>query len=407
MAAAAASAAKAAEEQQLAPESVFHRYYVLGENGPQTIKDVFDEQGWLPFVEGESPYWNLEWRGTRFRQGEYESCQPWQRLNHFPKTLNLTRKDTLYRLLRTMRGIYGSIYDYVPLTFSLPNDYTKFVKVYAHEEERRNQGMWICKPADQSRGRGIFVFKHLTELAYDCNAVLQRYIPNPLLISGYKFDMRCYVVVKSYNPLVIFVNDEGLARFATHSPSLGHEKEDIGAGCRWTFARLREWFKLTNRNWDVTWKRILGTIIVTLLPVAADVPPVPAGCFELYGFDVLVDETLKPWLLEVNFGPALSLDSEVDYEVKKPLLADIIDIVDVTDEQLALAYEASVLAKQARRKPRVSSACPSKTQRTTTPSLRRHVKQLHDVKHESVEGLTPGKPAFKGVIQETKKAFLI
>jgi tubulin polyglutamylase TTLL4 len=34
--------------------------------------------------------------------------------------------------------------------------------------------------------------------------------------------------------------------------------------------------------------------------------------FELFGFDVLIDENLKPWLLEVNVSPSLNSSSELD-----------------------------------------------------------------------------------------------
>lgn len=39
-------------------------------------------------------------------------------------------------------------------------------------------------------------------------------------------------------------------------------------------------------------------------------------CFEMFGFDVLVDERLKPWLLEVNTSPSLACGSPLDMEVK-------------------------------------------------------------------------------------------
>jgi hypothetical protein len=44
---------------------------------------------------------------------------------------------------------------------------------------------------------------------------VRRYISEPLLINGVKFDMRVYVGVTSYDPLRVYVYEEGLGRFAT------------------------------------------------------------------------------------------------------------------------------------------------------------------------------------------------
>ena len=45
-------------------------------------------------------------------------------------------------------------------------------------------------------------------------------------------------------------------------------------------------------------------------------------CFEIYGFDILVDQNFKPWLLEVNVSPSLSSSSPMDKYIKTLLLSD-------------------------------------------------------------------------------------
>jgi tubulin polyglutamylase TTLL4 len=52
-------------------------------------------------------------------------------------------------------------------------------------------------------------------------------------------------------------------------------------------------------------------------------------CFELYGFDVILDSELKPWLLEVNVLPSLSSSSPLDKKIKTSLLSDIFNTLGV------------------------------------------------------------------------------
>lgn len=339
----------------------------INENGPDALREVLLERGWEEFIEGEHDEheWNIWWRSNRFRASDHEDVMPWQRLNHFQKTFAITRKDMLARNMRRMRGVYGaSVYNFTPMSFNLPNDYTKFVAEYTRsinqqqeeqheanasgESQVAKRDLWICKPADLSRGRGIFIFKDLNELAYDCAAVAQKYLTNPLLIGGYKFDLRIYVLVTSFLPLNIYVYQEGIARFSTEkfdltsfdnlyahltntsinktSPSYTMDKERVGPGCKWSLANLRNYFHQQNIDYDVIWQRINNVIIWTILAQATTVPK-SSCCFELFGFDIIIDENLKPWLLEVNFSPALGLDCPTDYTVKKPMLNDLIEIL--------------------------------------------------------------------------------
>ena len=52
-----------------------------------------------------------------------------------------------------------------------------------------------------------------------------------------------------------------------------------------------------------------------------------SSCFEIYGFDVLIDAKLRPWLLEVNVSPSLSSSSPMDKQIKTLLLSDSLYLV--------------------------------------------------------------------------------
>lgn len=64
-------------------------------------------------------------------------------------------------------------------------------------------------------------------------------------------------------------------------------------------------------------------------PSAASEGESRAGCFELFGFDILVDAAGTPWLLEVNAEPSLQIDTRVDLDVKGAVLTDMLNLVGV------------------------------------------------------------------------------
>ena len=54
-----------------------------------------------------------------------------------------------------------------------------------------------------------------------------------------------------------------------------------------------------------------------------------SACFEILGFDVLLDSKLRAWLLEVNHSPSFHTDSPLDKEVKEGLLEDTLRLLDL------------------------------------------------------------------------------
>jgi D-alanine-D-alanine ligase-like ATP-grasp enzyme len=62
----------------------------------------------------------------------------------------------------------------------------------------------------------------------------------------------------------------------------------------------------------------------------------------LFGFDVLIDDQLEPWLLEVNLSPSLSCDSNLDHRIKSHMIADLLNIAGVPNKQKVATYGARV-----------------------------------------------------------------
>ena len=85
---------------------------------------------------------------------------------------------------------------------------------------------------------------------------------------------------------------------------------------------------------DLMWSRIYDVIIKTLacgesyvLSAMRKNNMFRLNCFEVFGFDILIDSELKPWVLEVNLSPSLATDSPLDLKIKTNLLADTLNMV--------------------------------------------------------------------------------
>ena len=53
-------------------------------------------------------------------------------------------------------------------------------------------------------------------------------------------------------------------------------------------------------------------------------------CFEILGFDIFLDNKLKPWILEVNHAPSFVCDTPLDTKIKKGLLTDVVKLLNLS-----------------------------------------------------------------------------
>ena len=122
----------------------------------------------------------------------------------------------LARVLQRARRLFAESFDFCPRTWQFPSEYERFCdthdrRVLAQKEGRmdaKREWIYIVKPDDGAHGTGIFLTKdprdaRFTGLAKD--HVIQDYIANPLLMDGFKFDLRIYALVTSVAPLEVCV----------------------------------------------------------------------------------------------------------------------------------------------------------------------------------------------------------
>ncbi len=332
-----------------------------------TIYEALKRRQWKE-TEGED--FDFNWSEKNYFASDsdvpFHSLTPQQHVNHFPNNYELTRKDMMYKNLklfkkeleRDKRYEEAKSYDFFPLTFHMPSEFTMFVDEYKHSPGT----IWIMKPAGKAQGKGIFLVTSLNQLykwknslkggeenAIDETYVCQRYIYNPLLLGGKKFDMRVYALVTCYNPLTAYLYRTGFCRFTSFKYSLNPEDlnnnqihltnvaiqkqsttYDRQIGGKWYFRELKTYLmgryseEQVNSMFDGIQNIIIKCFYAVQSVIAKD-----RHCFELYGYDILIDENLKPWLIEINSNASLTASTERDAQTKIKMLDDLLTIVDL------------------------------------------------------------------------------
>ncbi len=182
------------------------------------MRDAALRLGWKLIDESSSDKakksCNVLWVDTSNVQNYLNSILPWQRINHFPGMVNIARKTRLAENLEMMKKEFEEEYDFFPTTFVVPRDLASLKDFFG--VSGRSKHTFIVKPDGGCQGKGIFLTKSLEAIEeMKTTHVAQRYIPNPLLIDGKKFDLRVYVLVTSCDPLRIYLFRDGLVRLCT------------------------------------------------------------------------------------------------------------------------------------------------------------------------------------------------
>ncbi|XP_026480178.1 LOW QUALITY PROTEIN: tubulin polyglutamylase TTLL6-like [Ctenocephalides felis] len=240
-----------------------------------------------------------------------------QKVNHFPGCGYFTNKVDL-----STTGV-----DFMPKSFRIPDDVDE-LKIYAKENPEYK---FIVKG---NMHRNIEIVD-VDEIDLTKNTTfIQRFVDNPYLVDGHKFDMGVYTVITSVDPLRVYIyNGDVLFRYCSHPyhpfnasdldqyviaedylptwevPSLKVYYNEFGYSMRDSFDAY-----VKNKGGDPrkVWEQVERSLRDILVLKEEKMKTVTKrfksthNFFELYRFDFGLDENLNVFLMEANMSPNLS-----------------------------------------------------------------------------------------------------
>lgn len=276
--------------------------------------------------------------------------------NKLEHNYHLSNKKALfYNLVRYYDSLGMDPFSYIPMTFHIKtgeNDpsFLKFEECFWEYDKRVDENgkkianLWIIKPGENTnRGNGITVASDILQVKSElknnpCPStgqhtfILQKYLEKPFLINKRKFDIRCYAMITSINgTLQGYFYQEGYLRTSSRIFSLNSNNKYVHLTNDAVQKKSEDYGKFENAN-KMSYSdfqryldnhhpqkpNFLNEVLPQIRKIVKDTIQAVflkidtnkrAHCFEIFGYDFLLDYSLKPWLLEVNTNPCLELSS--------------------------------------------------------------------------------------------------
>ena len=294
-------------------------------------------------------------------QINYLKLGKYERYNHFPNEYLLTFKNYLAISYNKMKKKFGNHFNFLPESYTLLYD-REFLKNKFEKYSYKKGDLWLLKPEANGGGEGIKLLKSFKEIS--STDVVSKYIENPYLLYGKKFHIRLYIIITGYKPLKIYIYEEGQvirsalnysfdyknfsfkkAMHLTNNHINFNEKGynynitfDSEEGNQWSLNTLRKYFNkkgidfdkiIMNQIYDLSIKSILTTASYEIEALDGLNHLHSNNIYEFYGFDVMIDDKLKVYLLEFNRKASTEFYNIINKVNKKKIFVDIFNLIGI------------------------------------------------------------------------------
>eukprot|EP00123_Amoebidium_parasiticum_P018405 comp24193_c2_seq1/m.44374 comp24193_c2_seq1/g.44374 ORF comp24193_c2_seq1/g.44374 comp24193_c2_seq1/m.44374 type:complete len:984 (-) comp24193_c2_seq1:240-3191(-) len=221
--------------------------------------------------------------------------------------------------------------------FVLPNQQNEMMERAKISPDK----VWIGKLTDESSGHGIQIYPGIDKLPKETTEkrLVQAYVEKPFLVDTQgalrKTDLRLYVVVTSFDPLRVYMHPAGQVKVAQSAYSnnftneFAHISNKVGSAGREYDTKDDELrkerqidefkFRLTLEDlanmmepevWRDAWEKTEDLMVRSVMTFADRLgckskkyPHTCGTAFQLLGVDVVYDERMQPYLMEINNDP--------------------------------------------------------------------------------------------------------
>jgi tubulin--tyrosine ligase-like protein 12 len=241
-----------------------------------------------------------------------------QFINQFPYEACIVMK---HNLARTTYDGLGNV-PWLQKTFNLDYELDSFVGEFKLREKNHQSNWWIIKPPNMARSMDMVVTDNLDAIIRVLETgpkLAQKYIHRPLTLRGKKIDLRFVIVLRSLEPLEVFIykvfwirtsnntfslDPRSLDTYETHFTVMNYGRKLEQIHFDEFIKDFNEENKEKNVKWDDVYQNIKIMVKELFLAVKRTHPQMHwPNARSVYGLDVMIDQHFQPKILEMTYSP--------------------------------------------------------------------------------------------------------
>ena len=297
----------------------------------------------------------------------------YQKINRFYNYKEYVSKSLLYYNYQELKNKFPNDYNYMLETYSYPDESDLIEKKFGNYTLKNNEDIWMIKPSIGSLGLKITILTNFSEIKLK-DYLITKYLHNPHLIKGYKYDLRLHGLVSTIKPMKLYLYNEGLVRLASEKYNFNINEtqnrfsfltnlfinkknknkfiypknlENMEDSNLWNLETFRKYCARNNINFDKLNNEIADIFIKMILSVREKIIKEiernklqSSNFYHLIGFDIILDENLKPYLLEANRLCGFRDDNDAEKYYTFNIIADTLNIIGIRPINLNIVNES-------------------------------------------------------------------